>query len=143
MQIHRDISDRLRGLSEATPAIVLTGVMLTVLTLILFAEDGLARRPKLWRGLRLGFLAATFLVLGMGLNGQLSVVQVVAFLHSLLTGFRWETFLVEPVIFMPAGPFASKLAEATSPVRASFACARGSAPRTRPTATMLAKFRRM
>jgi len=82
------------------PAIVLTGVMLTVLTLILFAEDGLARRPKLWRGLRLGFLAATFLVLGMGLNGQLSVVQVVAFLHSLLTGFRWETFLVEPVIFM-------------------------------------------
>ena len=36
----------------------------------------------------------------MGLNGQLSVVQVVAFVHSLLTGFRWETFLIEPVIFI-------------------------------------------
>jgi NosR/NirI family nitrite reductase transcriptional regulator len=34
------------------------------------------------------------------LNGQLSVVQVVAFIHSLLTGFRWETFLIEPVIFL-------------------------------------------
>jgi NosR/NirI family nitrite reductase transcriptional regulator len=29
----------------------------------------------------------------------LSVVQVVAFLQSLLTGFHWETFLIEPVIF--------------------------------------------
>jgi NosR/NirI family nitrite reductase transcriptional regulator len=48
----------------------------------------------------LSFLASTFLVLGMGLNGQLSVVQVVAFIHSLLTGFRWETFLIEPVIFI-------------------------------------------
>lgn len=82
------------------PAIAITATMLVVLTLILFAQDGIVRRPRLWRGLRLGFLLTTFLVLGMGLNGQLSVVQVVAFLHSLLTGFRWETFLVEPVIFM-------------------------------------------
>ena len=82
------------------PAIIITATMLAVLTLILFAQDSIVRRPKLWGGLRLGFLATTFLVLGMGLNGQLSVVQVVAFLHSLLTGFRWETFLVEPVIFM-------------------------------------------
>ncbi len=37
---------------------------------------------------------------GLGLNGQLSVAQVVAFVHSLLTGFRWETFLIEPVIFL-------------------------------------------
>ncbi len=27
------------------------------------------------------------------------MVQVVAFVHALLTGFRWETFLIEPVIF--------------------------------------------
>ncbi|QCO56606.1 4Fe-4S binding protein [Pseudorhodobacter turbinis] len=74
--------------------------MLTCLTLILFAQDAITRRPKLWRRLRLGFLLTTFLVLGMGLNGQLSVVQVVAFLHSLLTGFRWETFLTDPVIFL-------------------------------------------
>ena len=28
------------------------------------------------------------------------MVQVVAFLQSLLTGFHWETFLIEPVIFL-------------------------------------------
>jgi NosR/NirI family nitrite reductase transcriptional regulator len=82
------------------PEIAITGLMLTVLTLILFAQEWITRRPRLWRIGRLSFLTSTFLVLGMGLNGQLSVVQVVAFLHSLLTGFRWETFLIEPVIFI-------------------------------------------
>ena len=82
------------------PQIAITGLMLTVLTLILFAQEWITRRPRLWRIGRLSFLASTFLVLGMGLNGQLSVVQVVAFVHSLLTGFRWETFLIEPVIFI-------------------------------------------
>ena len=80
--------------------IAIVALMLTVLTLILFAQEWITRRPRLWRVGRLSFLASTFLVLGMGLNGQLSVVQVVAFVHSLLTGFRWETFLIEPVIFI-------------------------------------------
>jgi NosR/NirI family nitrite reductase transcriptional regulator len=74
--------------------------MLAVLTVILFAQEWITRRPKLWLRLRLGFLLFTFLILGMTLNGQLSVVQVIAFVHSLLTGFRWETFLIEPVIFI-------------------------------------------
>ncbi|KAF0113246.1 MAG: nosR2, partial [Rhodobacteraceae bacterium] len=82
------------------PQIAIVGLMLTVLTLILFAQEWITRRPRLWRIGRLSFLASTFLILGMGLNGQLSVVQVVAFVHSLLTGFRWETFLIEPVIFI-------------------------------------------
>lgn len=80
--------------------IAIVALMLTALTLILFAQEWITRRPRLWRTGRLMFLSATFLVLGMGLNGQLSVVQVVAFVHSLLTGFRWETFLIEPVIFI-------------------------------------------
>lgn len=83
-----------------TTEVAIVALMLTVLTLILFAQEWITRRPKLWRIGRLSFLASTFLVLGMGLNGQLSVVQVVAFVHSLLTGFRWETFLIEPVIFI-------------------------------------------
>jgi NosR/NirI family nitrite reductase transcriptional regulator len=74
--------------------------MLAVLTLILFAQEWITRRPRLWRLGRIGFLAVTLFVLGWGLNGQLSVVQVVAFVHSLLTGFWWETFLIEPVIFL-------------------------------------------
>lgn len=85
---------------EKRPAVAVVTLMLCVLTLILFAQDWITRRPRLWRVGRLSFLASTFLILGMGLNGQLSVVQVVAFVHSLLTGFRWETFLIEPVIFI-------------------------------------------
>jgi NosR/NirI family nitrite reductase transcriptional regulator len=79
-------------------AIVAT--MLAVLTLILFAQEWITRRPRLWRTGRISFLLTTLIVLGWGLNGQLSVVQVIAFIHSLLNGFRWETFLIEPVIFL-------------------------------------------
>jgi NosR/NirI family transcriptional regulator, nitrite reductase regulator len=79
---------------------VLVAGMLGCLTLILFAQEWITRRPRLWRYGRMGFLAVALLGLGWGLNGQLSVVQVVAFIHSLLTGFRWETFLIEPVIFL-------------------------------------------
>ena len=74
--------------------------MLAVLTLILFAQEWITRRPRLWRTGRISFLLTTLIVLGWGLNGQLSVVQVIAFIHSLLNGFRWETFLIEPVIFL-------------------------------------------
>ena len=73
--------------------------MMALLTLILLVQEWLVRRPRLWLGLRLGYLATTLIWLGWVLNGQLSVVQVVAFVQALLNGFRWETFLIEPVIF--------------------------------------------
>jgi NosR/NirI family nitrite reductase transcriptional regulator len=82
------------------PAIIGVAIMLTVLTVILFLQDSITRRPLLWRRLRLGFLSVTLIWIGWGVNAQLSVVQVVAFLQSLLSGFRWETFLIEPLIFM-------------------------------------------
>lgn len=81
-------------------AIAVVGWLLAVLAVVLFAQEWITRRPRLWRFGRLAFLSTTFLVLGLGLGGQLSVVQVVAFVQSLLTGFRWETFLIEPVIFL-------------------------------------------
>ncbi|MEZ5912363.1 MAG: 4Fe-4S binding protein [Paracoccaceae bacterium] len=81
-------------------AAVSVGLLLATLTVALFAQEWITRRPSLWRAGRLVFLAVTFVGLGLGLNGQLSVVQVVAFVHALLNGFHWETFLVEPVIFL-------------------------------------------
>ncbi|MHA7774649.1 4Fe-4S binding protein [Roseibium sp. M-1] len=82
------------------PAAVFVCALLAALALVFIFQESIVRRKKLWLGLRIGFLSVTLFVLGWGLNGQLSVVQVVAFLHSLLTGFRWETFLIEPVIFL-------------------------------------------
>ncbi|MFK5997631.1 MAG: 4Fe-4S binding protein, partial [Rhodobacterales bacterium] len=81
-------------------AIGIVLAILAVQALALFAQESITRRPVLWRWGRIGFLTTTLLLLGWGLNGQLSVVQVVAFLHSLLTGFHWETFLIDPVIFL-------------------------------------------
>ena len=81
------------------PQLIGVALMLAVLTAIVFLQEPFVRRPRLWRSVRLGFLTVTLVWLGWGINGQLSVVQVVAFIHSLLTGFRWETFLIEPVIF--------------------------------------------
>lgn len=80
--------------------IVGVGLMLTTLAVILFLQEAFVRRPALWRWGRITFLTVTLVWLGWIAGGQLSVVQVVAFLQSLLTGFRWETFLIEPVIFM-------------------------------------------
>lgn len=74
--------------------------MLMVLTAILFAQEALVKRRVLYQRLRLGFLAVTLIWLGGIANAQLSVVQVVAFLQSLLTGFHWETFLIDPLIFV-------------------------------------------
>ncbi|MBV7378897.1 NosR/NirI family protein [Maritimibacter sp. DP4N28-5] len=85
---------------ESVVHIVVVALMLIVLFAVVLAQEWLVRRASLYRVFRLSFLAVTLVVLGWGLGGQLSVVQVIAFLHSLLDGFRWETFLIEPVIFM-------------------------------------------
>ena len=85
---------------EKRPQIAFVGAMLAVLGLILFGQEWLVRRPLLWRRVRLIYLATTLVVLGWGLNAQLSVVQVIAFLHGLVFDFRWETFLVAPLIFV-------------------------------------------
>ncbi len=65
-----------------------------------FVQEFFVSRPALWLNGRLAFLAVTLVFLGWIAKGQLSVIQVVAFLHALLNGFHWETFLIEPVIFM-------------------------------------------
>ncbi|MFP7570541.1 4Fe-4S binding protein [Marivita sp. S2033] len=88
-----------RTWEEKKFAVMSVAAMQIALTLIMLFQQPLVRRKRLWAGIRIGFLTLTLVWLGWVLNGQLSVVQVVAFVQSLLTGFRWETFLIEPVIF--------------------------------------------
>ncbi len=80
--------------------IAIVGTMILWVTAAFFVQEFFVRRPRLWLWGRIGFLLVTLVFLGGIAKGQLSVVQVVAFLHALLNGFRWETFLVEPVIFI-------------------------------------------
>lgn len=88
-----------RTWAEKKFAVISVAAMQVSLTLILLFQEPLVRRKRLWLRIRLAFLTITLIWLGWVLNGQLSVVQVVAFLQSMLAGFRWETFLIEPVIF--------------------------------------------
>lgn len=80
--------------------IAAVAVMIAWVAGAFFVQEFFVSRPALWLYGRLAFLAVTLVFLGWIAKGQLSVIQVVAFLHSLLNGFHWETFLIEPVIFM-------------------------------------------
>ena len=82
------------------PAIVFTSLLLSVLTVILVFQDWLVQHYRLYRWTRMGFLAVTLVGLGWGLGAQLSVVHVLAFTQALRTGFQWENFLLDPVVFI-------------------------------------------
>ncbi len=75
-------------------------VALGVLTGIFFFQNILVRHPLLTDRLRLGFLAFTVVWIGYYTQAQLSVVNVLTFVNSLISGFRWDFFLMEPMIFI-------------------------------------------
>jgi hypothetical protein len=83
-------------------AFELTVVALALLLLmfILFFQDWLVKRTVLFHRLRVGYLLFTVFFLGFYCAGQLSVINLLAFFHSLTGGFSWDTLLIEPVIFL-------------------------------------------
>ena len=85
--------------ARAGDVAVLSAALL-VLTLIFFGQDWLAARPAVLRRVRLGFLAFTLVWLGWYAAAQLSVVNVLTFAEAWRSGFRWEGFLLEPLIFV-------------------------------------------
>jgi len=81
-------------------AIVVLALMLGALTIIFFFQNLIVPHEKLFDRVRLVFLAVTLLWLGWVAQAQLSVVNVFTFVQSLRADFRWETFLVDPLIFV-------------------------------------------
>ena len=73
---------------------------LVVLTLILVLQDWLARYPGFLGVLRRGFLLYTIFFIGWFGLAQLSVVHVLTFVHAALRDFKWETFLIDPMLFI-------------------------------------------
>ena len=73
---------------------------LGVLTLILLFQDWLTRRPGLLRVVRTGYLLFTLFFIGWYTLAQLSVIHVLTFINALLHQFSWESFLVDPLIFI-------------------------------------------
>ncbi len=71
---------------------------LATLTAILFLQNVVTRRPRLHRWIRIGFLSWTLVWLGWYAGAQLTVVNLIAYLHALLTDRRWDFVLVDPLI---------------------------------------------
>lgn len=92
-----------------TPEIIVLALASIVLTLIFFFQDWLVKRPKITEGIRVGFLVFTLVIIGWYFNAQLSVVNILAMFNALVSGFDWEYFLMEPLIFILWGSVAAAL----------------------------------
>ena len=75
-------------------------IALVILVAILFMQDFLARRPGLLKKIRISYLVFTVVFIGWYALGQISVVNVFAFTHAFMLDFKWETFLIDPIIFI-------------------------------------------
>lgn len=75
-------------------------VGLFLLLLILIFQDWLAHHPSLLTRLRYGYLVYTVIFIGWYSLAQLSIVNVLTFVNSIMHDFRWETFMIDPVIFI-------------------------------------------
>ena len=78
---------------------VLVAGLLTLNFILLF-QDWLARKPQLLTLLRRGFLIYTVLFIGWYALAQLSIVHVLTFMHAAVRDFSWETFLIDPILFI-------------------------------------------
>jgi len=84
-------------------------VALGILTLIFFFQEWLTKRPLLTERVRVVYLLFTLFWLGLYANAQLSVVNVMTVFNALVTGFAWDYFLMEPLIFIIWGGVAASL----------------------------------
>ncbi len=73
---------------------------LLVLIIIMALQDWLTRFPRLLNNLRNGFLIYTVLYIGWYSLAQLSIVNVFTFTSSVSQQFRWDTFLIDPTMFI-------------------------------------------
>jgi polyferredoxin/Na+-translocating ferredoxin:NAD+ oxidoreductase RnfG subunit len=75
-------------------------IALGLLTFVLLFQDWLTRRPRLLGIIRNGYLLFTLVFIGWYTLAQLSVIHVLTFINALLHQFTWESFLVDPLIFI-------------------------------------------
>lgn len=74
--------------------------MLAVLTGVFFFQKQVTRYERGFFWFRMAFLSLTLLFLGWGQNAQLSIVNLMALGASLTSGFTWDAFLLDPLIFI-------------------------------------------
>src|SRR5215212_368068 len=63
-------------------------------------QNQVARRPRLWRAVRLAGLVFTLGWLGWYAGAQLSIINLISFTAALRAGFSWDPFLLDPLGFV-------------------------------------------
>lgn len=86
--------------ADKTVEIVVLCLMLTVLTGAFFFQTFATRNERVFFWFRIGFLTVTLVYLGWYANAQLSVVNLMALFGSLVSGFSWQAFLLDPMTFI-------------------------------------------
>ncbi len=77
-------------------------IMLIAATALFMFQDALTRWRRTYEYVRIGFLAFTLGWLGFYAGGQISIVNLAAYLQAPLTGTGLSTFLLDPLLFVLA-----------------------------------------
>ena len=85
---------------ERTVRIAVLAAGLLLLTVILVFQDWLTQHASLVPYVRTAFLVYTLFFIGWYGLAQLSVINVLTFVNSMMRGFQWETFLIDPMMFI-------------------------------------------
>jgi len=85
---------------DKTVEIGVLGVMLLVLTGVFFFQFHATMNARAFYWFRIGYLSVTLVFLGWYANAQLSVVNLMALAGSLRSGFTWDAFLLDPLVFI-------------------------------------------
>ena len=91
---------------DKTIQIVVLSFAIFVLVCVFMLQEWITCYPRAYKAFRICYLTFTFFWLGgylgahLSVNGQLSVVNVLTFTNSLIHGFNWNVFLMDPVIFI-------------------------------------------
>lgn len=75
-------------------------VALGLLTGIFFFQHFATRNERIFDIIRTAYLVFTLVFVGWYANAQLSVVNVLAVFSAVFSDFKWETFLMDPLIFV-------------------------------------------
>ena len=94
---------------QKTFQIVVLIASLAFLTIILLFQDWLVRRPRFYEWTRHLFLIYTVVFIGWYSLAQLSIVNVLTFVHAITHDFHWETFALDPLMFILWGYVACTL----------------------------------
>ena len=85
---------------DKTLEIAVLATMLFVLTAVFFFQTYAVRNARGFYLFRIAFLTVTLVFLGWYANAQLSVVNLMALFGSLVAGFSWQAFLLDPLTFI-------------------------------------------